>query len=37
MDCFFRGLERGFYELPKEIRSMAGFKNCHDSDLKVAA
>ncbi len=31
MDCFFRGLERGFYQLPKELRGMSGFKNCHDA------
>lgn len=31
MDCFFRGLDRGFYELPKELRKMAGFANCHDA------
>lgn len=36
MDCFFRGLERGFYELPKCLRSVADFKNCHDAELKAA-
>ena len=36
MQCFFRGLERGFYELPKELRSMGGFHNCHDAEIKAA-
>jgi DNA polymerase-3 subunit epsilon len=36
MDCFFKGLERGFYQLPKELRGMAGFKNCHDAELAAA-
>jgi DNA polymerase-3 subunit epsilon len=35
-ECFFRGLKRGFYELPKEARGAADFKNCYD-DMKVAA
>lgn len=33
LDCFFKGLERGFYTLPSELRSMERFKNCHDSVL----
>lgn len=36
MDCFFRGLTRGFYELPKALRSVGDFKNCHDAELKAA-
>lgn len=36
MDCFFKGLDRGFYELPKALRSMAGFKNCHDAEVLAA-
>ena len=31
MQCFFQGLERGFYELPKELRDMNAFANCHDA------
>jgi hypothetical protein len=31
MACLFRGLDRGFYQLPKTLRSMTGFKNCHDA------
>lgn len=36
MACFFRALKRGFYELPKELRGMDGFKNCHDAEVVVA-
>lgn len=36
MNCFFKGLNRGFYELPKELRSMGGFSNCHDAEIKAA-
>lgn len=36
MDCFFRGLDRGFYELPKTLRGVDAFRNCHDAELKVA-
>lgn len=36
MQCFFRGLERGFYQLPNELRSMGGFNNCHDAEIKAA-
>jgi DNA polymerase-3 subunit epsilon len=36
MDCFFRGLARGFYQLPKSLQSMAGFKNCHDAEAVPA-
>jgi len=36
MACFFRGLERGFYELPKGLRGMTGFKNCHDAEAVPA-
>lgn len=32
MDCFFRGLNRGFYQLPKSVRQMDSFKNCHDKE-----
>jgi len=31
MEAFFKGLDRGFYQLPKELRKMAGFANCHDA------
>jgi DNA polymerase-3 subunit epsilon len=31
MKAFFQGLDRGFYQLPKELRAMAGFANCHDA------
>jgi DNA polymerase-3 subunit epsilon len=34
VECFFRGLERGFYELPKVLRSVTDFNNCHDAELK---
>lgn len=37
MDCFFKGLQRGFYELPTALRPLKSFKNCHDSEMKVAA
>lgn len=36
MDCFFRGIARGFYQLPKSLRSMDGFKNCHDAEAVPA-
>lgn len=36
MDCFFKGLDRGFYELPKELRGIGGFKNCHDAEVVAA-
>lgn len=36
VDCFFKGLDRGFYQLPKELRGMAGFKNCHDAGVAPA-
>lgn len=36
MACFFRGLERGFYQLPKGLRGMTGFKNCHDAEAVPA-
>lgn len=36
-ECFFRGYDRGFYELPKSLRKAAEFKNCHDAEMKVAA
>lgn len=36
MQCFFRGLARGFYQLPQELRSMGGFNNCHDAEIKAA-
>ena len=41
-ECFFRGLDRGFYKLPEprvvlEPRStMETFKNCHDAPLVAA-
>jgi len=28
-ECFFRGLDRGFYELPKELKTSSGFQNCY--------
>lgn len=31
MACFFRGLARGFYTLPKSLRPIESFKNCHDA------
>jgi DNA polymerase-3 subunit epsilon len=31
MACFFRGLDRGFYELPKKLKGINEFKNCHDA------
>jgi DNA polymerase-3 subunit epsilon len=34
-ECFFRGLERGFYELPVGLKGIADFRNCHD--VKEAA
>ena len=36
MDCYFKGLLRGFYQLPKELRPIAGFKNCHDAEAVPA-
>lgn len=36
MSCFFKGLDRGFYELPKAVRSPDSFKNCHDNPLLAA-
>lgn len=36
MSCFFKGLSRGFYELPKVVRSPDSFKNCHDAPLLAA-
>lgn len=36
MACFFRALDRGFYELPKELRGIEGFKNCHDAEVVAA-
>lgn len=36
-ECFFRGLQRGFYELPTALRTAGSFRNCHDHDLKAAA
>ena len=35
-ECFFKGLKRGFYEMPTELKSIDEFKNCYD-DMKVAA
>ena len=31
MASFFKGLDRGFYQLPKELRGMGRFANCHDA------
>lgn len=36
MDCFFKGLSRGFYSLPKTLRTADSFRNCHDAELKAA-
>lgn len=36
MDCFFKGLRRGFYSLPNIKRGAESFRNCHDEELKVA-
>jgi DNA polymerase-3 subunit epsilon len=36
MACFFKGLTRGFYQLPKELRGLNGFKNCHDAEAVPA-
>lgn len=36
MDCFFKGLKRGFYGLPEGLRKADSFRNCYD-ELKAAA
>lgn len=36
MDCFFKGLLRGFYQLPKELRPINSFANCHDKEAVPA-
>lgn len=33
MASFFRAYERGFYTLPKTIRAIEGFRNCHDAEV----
>lgn len=33
MDCFFRAHKRGFYALPKGLRGIESFKNCHDAEV----
>ena len=35
MDCFFRGLKRGFYELPSALRTADSFRNCYP-EVKAA-
>ena len=36
MECFCRGLQRGFYTMPTALRKAGSFRNCHDAELKVA-
>jgi len=36
MACFFKGLARGFYKLPKSLQPIAAFKNCHDAEAVPA-
>lgn len=34
-ECFFRGLERGFYQIPKEAKPAGDFVNCYEDKEKA--